>query len=58
MGGRGREPDPAGDRLMAMIAAIALLIDVAIGWPQALYRRVGHPVTWLGRLIAALDKVL
>ncbi len=38
-----------------MIALIALLIDVAIGWPDALYRRIGHPVTWLGRLIAALD---
>lgn len=43
---------------MAMIAAIALLIDVLIGWPQALYRRIGHPVTWLGRLIAALDRSL
>lgn len=39
----------------AMIALIALLIDAAIGWPDALYRRMGHPVTWLGRLIAALD---
>lgn len=43
---------------MAMIAAIALLIDALIGWPQALYRRIGHPVTWLGRLIAALDRAL
>lgn len=43
---------------MAMIAAVALLIDALIGWPQTLYRRIGHPVTWLGRLIAALDGAL
>lgn len=43
---------------MAMIAAIALMLDALIGWPDALYRRVGHPVTWLGRLIAALDRAL
>lgn len=39
-----------------MIALIALLIDAAIGWPDAIYRRIGHPVTWLGRLIGALDR--
>lgn len=40
---------------MALIAAIALLLDALIGWPAALYARIGHPVTWLGRLISALD---
>ena len=34
---------------------IALLLDVAIGWPDWLYRRIGHPVSWLGRVIAAAD---
>jgi adenosylcobinamide-phosphate synthase len=34
---------------------IALAIDAAIGWPDAVYRRIGHPVTWLGRLITALE---
>ncbi len=38
-----------------LIALIALALDAAIGWPDAVYRRIGHPVTWLGRLIAALD---
>lgn len=37
------------------VALVALLIDAAIGWPDALYRRVSHPVVWIGRLIAALD---
>ncbi|MFN4059570.1 MAG: adenosylcobinamide-phosphate synthase CbiB [Paracoccus hibiscisoli] len=43
---------------MAMIAAIALILDALIGWPDAVYRRIGHPVTWAGRLIAALDRGL
>lgn len=33
----------------------ALLVDAAIGWPDRLFIRIGHPVTWLGRLISALD---
>lgn len=41
-----------------LLALIALAIDVAIGWPDTLFRRIGHPVTWLGRLIAALDRRL
>ncbi len=36
-------------------ALLALSIDWIFGWPDALYRRIGHPVTWLGRLIAWLD---
>ncbi len=43
---------------MAVIALLALMLDVLIGWPDAVYRRVGHPVTWAGRLIAALDRTL
>ncbi|MTH65131.1 adenosylcobinamide-phosphate synthase CbiB [Paracoccus shanxieyensis] len=38
------------------IALTALLADAAFGWPQALYRRVSHPVVWIGRLIGALDR--
>ncbi|WP_334191513.1 adenosylcobinamide-phosphate synthase CbiB [Pararhodobacter sp.] len=34
---------------------IAMAIDAAIGWPDALYRRIGHPVTWIGALITALE---
>ncbi len=42
---------------MSLAAAmlVALAIDAALGWPDALFRRIGHPVTWLGRLIGALD---
>ena len=39
-----------------MALALALALDAVFGWPNALYRRIGHPVTWLGALIAALDR--
>ena len=39
----------------AAMMALALVLDAAIGWPDRLYRRVGHPVTWIGALIAALE---
>ncbi|ALG91465.1 MULTISPECIES: adenosylcobinamide-phosphate synthase CbiB [Actibacterium] len=42
----------------ALSMLIALGLDAAIGWPDGLYRRIGHPVTWLGHLIAALDRRL
>ncbi|MEA1834151.1 adenosylcobinamide-phosphate synthase CbiB [Methylobacterium durans] len=41
-----------------IILALALLIEAAAGYPDALYRALGHPVTWIGRLIAALDRGL
>jgi adenosylcobinamide-phosphate synthase len=34
---------------------VALAIDAAIGWPDRLYARIGHPVTWIGALIHRLD---
>lgn len=37
---------------------IALLIDACLGWPDAIYRRIGHPVTWIGALISALERRL
>ncbi|KYH00416.1 adenosylcobinamide-phosphate synthase CbiB [Bradyrhizobium sp. DOA1] len=37
----------------AMVVAMA--VDALLGWPGALFARIGHPVTWLGRLIAAID---
>nr|WP_111301037.1 adenosylcobinamide-phosphate synthase CbiB [Paracoccus saliphilus] len=41
---------------MALIAGVALILDILIGWPQPLYARIGHPVTWIGKLIAGLDR--
>jgi adenosylcobinamide-phosphate synthase len=35
--------------------AVAMVLDGLLGWPDALFARIGHPVTWLGRLIDELD---
>jgi adenosylcobinamide-phosphate synthase len=42
---------------LALLAG-ALLIEAAAGYPGALFRAVGHPVTWAGALIAWLDRRL
>lgn len=34
---------------------VAMLVDGVAGWPDRIYRRIGHPVTWIGALIRALD---
>jgi adenosylcobinamide-phosphate synthase len=34
---------------------VALLIEAATGYPDPVFRRIGHPVTWIGRLIDGLD---
>lgn len=44
------------DTLLLLLAA--LLIEAALGYPQRLYALIGHPVTWLGALIARLDRAL
>ncbi|AYO79592.1 adenosylcobinamide-phosphate synthase CbiB [Sphingobium yanoikuyae] len=33
------------------VALLALALDAAVGWPAALYRRIGHPVGGFARLI-------
>lgn len=39
--------------LILLLAALA--IEAFAGYPQALYQRFGHPVTWIGALIALLE---
>ncbi len=34
------------------------MIELALGYPDRLFRAVGHPVTWVGRLIGILDRTL
>jgi adenosylcobinamide-phosphate synthase len=34
---------------------VAMAVDAVLGWPGALFARAGHPVTWMGSLIGALD---
>jgi adenosylcobinamide-phosphate synthase len=35
-----------------------MMIELCAGYPQSLWRAIGHPVTWIGHLIAALDRLL
>ncbi|MEM7259438.1 MAG: CobD/CbiB family cobalamin biosynthesis protein, partial [Pseudomonadota bacterium] len=42
--------------MSAGILLLALLLDYCIGWPDQLFQRIGHPVTWLGRLINVLEQ--
>ncbi|GJD60968.1 Cobalamin biosynthesis protein CobD [Methylobacterium frigidaeris] len=37
---------------------LALAVEAGLGYPDRLYRLAGHPVTWIGGLIAALDRGL
>jgi adenosylcobinamide-phosphate synthase len=37
---------------------LALLLEAAVGYPDLLGQAIGHPVTWIGRLIAALDRLM
>ncbi len=32
-----------------------MLVELCFGYPDALVKAIGHPVTWIGRLIDALD---
>ena len=36
--------------------SIGLAVDAALGWPGPVFAWIGHPVTWIGRLIGALDR--
>jgi adenosylcobinamide-phosphate synthase len=36
----------------------ALLLEAALGYPNRLFAAIGHPVTWIGAMIAGLDGTL
>src|ERR1700737_5399165 len=38
------------------LTLLALLIEAIFGYPDWLVRTIGHPVTWMGRLIGILDR--
>jgi adenosylcobinamide-phosphate synthase len=43
---------------MAALTLAALLLELVIGYPDRVLRAIGHPVTWMGALIDALDRRL
>lgn len=36
-------------------AAAALALEAMLGYPDELYRRVGHPVSWIGAVVSGLE---
>ncbi len=42
--------------MFAGLALIAAALEAAVGYPDVLFRVIGHPVTWIGRLIAWGDR--
>src|SRR5260370_40844549 len=42
--------------MFADLALIAVATEAIIGYPDAVYRLAGHPVTWIGRLITWCDR--
>jgi cobalamin biosynthesis protein CobD/CbiB len=47
---------PWPDTLLILI--LALTVEAVFGYPARLYAWIGHPVTWIGRLIGRLDRTL
>jgi adenosylcobinamide-phosphate synthase len=41
--------------MAAPLTLLALLIELTFGYPEKLSRSIGHPVTWMGRLISWLE---
>ncbi|MGI8725624.1 MAG: adenosylcobinamide-phosphate synthase CbiB [Methyloceanibacter sp.] len=44
--------------MSAFVTLLALLIEAMAGYPRVIARGMGHPVTWMGRLIGTLDRRL
>ncbi|MEO5760251.1 MAG: adenosylcobinamide-phosphate synthase CbiB [Mesorhizobium sp.] len=44
--------------MSVLIAFLSLVVEFALGYPDWLFRAIGHPVTWFGRLISFLDRTL
>ena len=40
------------------LALAALLLEAVVGYPAFVYRAIGHPVTWMGALLAGLERRL
>jgi adenosylcobinamide-phosphate synthase len=44
--------------MFVMLAFITLLVEALVGYPEWLMQSIGHPVTWMGRLIGFFDDTL
>ena len=44
--------------MSATTMLLAWAIEAAVGWPDSVYRRIRHPVVWIGWLVSGLDRAL
>ena len=44
--------------MSVLIAFLSLAVEAKLGYPDRLFAAIGHPVTWIGRLISCLDHLL
>lgn len=42
--------------MSALLAFLALLVELVVGYPDRLFRVIGHPVTWIGHVIGFADR--
>ena len=42
--------------MSADLALVAIATEAMVGYPNAVYRLIGHPVTWIGKLITWCDE--
>jgi len=42
--------------MAVVLTALAVLIEITAGYPHWLLRSIGHPVIWMGRLIATFER--
>jgi adenosylcobinamide-phosphate synthase len=40
----------------ARLALAVLVLEASVGYPRALFVMIGHPVTWIGRLLGKLEQ--
>ena len=44
--------------MMPLILLIALTLDIVLGWPEKIYTNIGHPVSWIGKVISYCERSL
>ena len=44
--------------MTAITMLLAWAIEAVVGWPESVYRRIRHPVVWIGWLVTRLDAAL
>src|SRR5437588_6502684 len=51
-------PQSGCEPMAVEFTLFAILLEAAVGYPDLLGQAIGHPVTWIGRLIDALDRLM